>query len=82
MVLGRDPRLREFDRLLVGTQRGERAWHQAIRKVLETAFGIAMQERQVLLDAYVLPPAPHRTAQMQSNRSSSVCGSASWGAKR
>jgi SAM-dependent methyltransferase len=38
MVLGRDPRLHEFDRLLDGTRRGERAWYQTIRRLLETAY--------------------------------------------
>src|SRR5262249_47885073 len=38
MVLGRDPRLHEFDRLLDGTRRGHRAWYQEIRRVLETAY--------------------------------------------
>jgi SAM-dependent methyltransferase len=38
MIVGRDPRLREFDRLLDGTRSGERAWHQAIRGVLEASY--------------------------------------------
>jgi SAM-dependent methyltransferase len=38
MVPGRDPRLHEFDRLLDGTRRAERAWYQAIRRLLETAY--------------------------------------------
>jgi SAM-dependent methyltransferase len=37
-VLGRDPRLHKFDRLLDGTRRGERAWYQAVRRLLETAY--------------------------------------------
>jgi SAM-dependent methyltransferase len=38
MVVGRDPRLHEFDRLLDGTRRGEHAWYRAIRRLLETAY--------------------------------------------